>query len=190
MQPCSREMQGLNSLLNSSSQISLQDLQNHTTNQIQNSHMNHQHQLAHFDSTSHDDFLEQMLSSCSWTDLNHNKPLLWDPNTPNDIKPPDETTPSNNNDDATANVVFPSFDEHSTLASKFRNHQISSNNNAPKNAAAAALMLQHQLLRDSGLLNMPLSLPGNDVVVDASTFESPNPVTYRKFLFFFLNLYT
>ncbi|KAG4949870.1 hypothetical protein JHK84_043297 [Glycine max] len=169
-------MQGLNSLLNSSSQISLQDLQNHTTNQIQNSHMNHQHQLAHFDSTSHDDFLEQMLSSCSWTDLNPNKPLLWDPNTLNDIKPPDETTPSNNNNDATTNVAaFSSFDEHSTLASKFRNHQISSNNNAPKNAAAAALMLQHQLLRDSGLLNMPLSLPGNDVVVDASTFESPNP---------------
>lgn len=176
MQPCSREMQGLNSLLNSSSQISLQDLQNHTTNQIQNSHMNHQHQLAHFDSTSHDDFLEQMLSSCSWTDLNPNKPLLWDPNTLNDIKPPDETTPSNNNDDATANVVFPSFDEHSTLASKFRNHQISPNN-APKNAAAAAFMLQHQLLRDSGLLNMPLSLPGNDVV-DASSFKSPNPVPH------------
>ncbi|KAL5141745.1 Transcription factor bHLH66 [Glycine soja] len=117
-----------------------------------------------------------MLSSCSWTDLNHNKPLLWDPNTPNDIKPPDETTPSNNNDDATANVVFPSFDEHSTLASKFRNHQISPNN-APKNAAAAAFMLQHQLLRDSGLLNMPLSLPGNDVV-DASSFKSPNPVPH------------
>ncbi|TKY73108.1 Transcription factor bHLH66 [Spatholobus suberectus] len=102
MQPCSREMQGLNSLLNSS-QISLQDL--HTANQIQNSHMNHHHQQQlghatnpHFDPTSHDDFLDQMLSSCSWPDLNPNKPL-WDPNSLHDIKPPDlsdETTPSNN----------------------------------------------------------------------------------------------
>ncbi|RDX82886.1 Transcription factor bHLH66, partial [Mucuna pruriens] len=169
MQPCSREMQGINSLLNSP-QISLQDL--HTTNQIQNSHMNHQqqqlsHATPHFDPTSHDDFLEQMLSSCAWPDLNPNKPL-WDPNPPNS----DETTPSNNDN----NVVFP-YDEQTSLASKFRNHQISAS--TTKNAAA--LMLHQQLLMsrapDSGLLHMPLSLPGNDVV-DASSFKSPNPVPH------------
>ena len=159
-------MQGLNSLLNSS-QISLQDL--HTTNQIQNSHINNQYQqpLSHFDHpTSHDDFLEQMLSSCSWSDLNPNKPL-WDPNPPNS----DETTPSNNDN----NVAFP-FDESSTLASKFRNHQISASNTKH---AAAALMLHQQLLMprapDSQILHMPLNLTANDVV-DPSSFKSPNPV--------------
>ncbi|QCE13825.1 phytochrome-interacting factor 3 [Vigna unguiculata] len=172
-------MQGLNSLFNSSSQISLQDL--HTTatttttatNQIQNSHINHHQQplqLPHFDPTSHDDFLDQMFSSCSWPDLNPNKPF-WDPNTLSD-----QTTPSdndNNNNTNNNNVAFP-YDEPSALASKFRNHQISAS--STKNAAAA-LMLQHQLLmsRDSPLLHMPLSLPQNDVVVDASSFKSPNP---------------
>ncbi|WVZ19440.1 hypothetical protein V8G54_006762 [Vigna mungo] len=178
MQPCSREMQGINSLFNSSSQISLQDL--HTTtaaaaaaNQIQNSHINHHHQqplqLPHFDPTSQDDFLDQMFSSCSWPDLNPNK-SLWDPNTLSD-----QTTPSDNdntNNTNNNNVAFP-YDEPSTLASKFRNHQITAS--STKNAAAA-LMLQHQLLmsRDSPLLHMPLSLPQNDVV-DASSFKSPNP---------------
>ncbi|CAJ1975553.1 unnamed protein product [Sphenostylis stenocarpa] len=109
-----------------------------------------------------------MLSSCSWPDLNPNKPL-WDSNPPNDLS--DETTPTNN-DTSNNNVAFP-YDEPSTLASKFRNHQISASNT--KNAAAA-LMLQHQLLmsRDSPLLHIPLSLPQNDVV-DASSFKSPNP---------------
>ncbi|KAL9314411.1 hypothetical protein ACSQ67_019863 [Phaseolus vulgaris] len=175
MQPCSREMQGINALFNSS-QISLQDLHT-TTNQIQNSHMNNhhhqqqqpplQHQLPHFDPTSQDDFLDQMFSS--WPDLNPNKPL-WDPNNLSD-----QTTPSNNdnnNNNTNNNVAFP-YDEPSTLASKFRDHQISAS--TTKNAAAA-LMLQHQLLmsRDSPLLHMPLSLPQNDVV-DASSFKSPNP---------------
>ncbi|BAT79853.1 Transcription factor bHLH66 Basic helix-loop-helix protein [Vigna angularis] len=184
MQPCSREMQGINSLFNSSSQISLQDLHTTTTtttttatNQIQNSHINHHHhqplqhhhQLPHFDPTSQDDFLDQMFSSCSWPDLNPNK-SLWDPNTLSD-----QTTPSDNdntNNTNHNNVAFP-YDEPSTLASKFRNHQISAS--STKNAAAA-LMLQHQLLmsRDSPLLHMPLSLPQNDVV-DASSFKSPNP---------------
>ncbi|XP_027338777.1 transcription factor bHLH66-like [Abrus precatorius] len=158
MQPCSREMQGINSLINAS-QISLQDL--HNANQIQNTHMN---QLNHFDPTSHDDFLEQMLSSCSWPELNPNKPL-WDPNnTLHDIKHHDlseETTPS-----SAENVAFP-YDEHNTLASKFRNHQISPSVPTTK---AAALMLQQHLL----MPQMPLSLPRNDVV-DASSFKPPTP---------------
>ncbi|KAJ1436924.1 Myc-type, basic helix-loop-helix [Sesbania bispinosa] len=159
-------MQGINSLLNSS-QISLQDLHNNN-NQIQNSHMNHQQLNPHFDPTSHDDFLDQMLStlpSCSWPDLNPNNKPLWDPNNAPDIKPA-ETTPS-----TAENVAFP-YDEHATLASKFRNHQISATSPSTK----AALMLHQQLLmsRDPNLLQMPLSLPGNDVV-DATTFKSPNP---------------
>ncbi|KAJ7979621.1 Transcription factor bHLH66 [Quillaja saponaria] len=110
MQPCSGEMQGMNSLLNSS-QISLQDLHNNQQQQnqqtqIQNSQIHHQ---GHFDPSSHDDFLDQMLStlpSCSWPDLNpSNSKPLWDLNPSNsvhinggDVKPrdlSDETVPSN-----------------------------------------------------------------------------------------------
>ncbi|KAI9126062.1 hypothetical protein K1719_003480 [Acacia pycnantha] len=172
MQPCSREMQGRNSLLNSSSQIPLSDL-----HQIQNS------QMHHFDpSSSHDDFLDQMLSnlpSSSWLDLNP-KPF-WD-----DTPPP----PSHA---AAENVAF-EYDDQASLASKFRNHQISSDGGNPstKSSTTAALMLQaqQQLLMsrglagagNSGLLPMPLSLGGggdvdrsrNDVV-DGSSFKSPNP---------------
>ncbi|KAK7411591.1 hypothetical protein VNO78_03026 [Psophocarpus tetragonolobus] len=167
-------MQGLNSLLNSS-QISLQDL-HHPTPQIQqnsHSHMNHhqhqqQQQIPHFDPISHDDFLEQMLSSCSWPDLSPNKPL-WDSN--NETAPTTAVSvaavSSNNNSDNNNNNIPFTYDEHSTLASKFRNHQISASN------AKNALMLQHQLLmsRDSSFH----MLPGNDVV-DASSFKPPTPV--------------
>ncbi|KAK7304106.1 hypothetical protein RJT34_15160 [Clitoria ternatea] len=132
-------MQGINSLLNSSSsssqsQISLQD----------------QIQMNHFDDvvpSSHDDFLDQMLSSCPWPDLNPTNKPFWDNN--------------NNN-----NVAFPFLDEPNTLASKFRNHQITASSTKP-----SPLLLPHHLL-DSTLLHMPL----NDVVnVDASSFKSPNP---------------
>ncbi|KAK4265364.1 hypothetical protein QN277_026426 [Acacia crassicarpa] len=173
MQPCSREMQGINPLSNSSSQIPLSG-----HHQIQNS------QMHHFDpSSSHDDFLDQMLSnllSSSWLDLNP-KPF-WD-----DTPPP----PSHA---AAENVAF-QYDDQASLASKFRNHQISSDGGNPSTKSStttAALMLQaqHQLLMsrglagagDSGLLPMPLSLGGggdvdrsrNDVV-DGSSFKSPNP---------------
>ncbi|KAI4344269.1 hypothetical protein L6164_011515 [Bauhinia variegata] len=200
MQPRSREMQGINSLLNSS-QISVQDLHNshhhhHHQQQIQDSQMQH-HQVnqssGHFDPTSNDDFLEQMLSvlpSCSWPELNP-KPL-WDLNPANsvpingsDIKPTDLTddTPPSNAD----NVAF-QYDEHANLASKFRNHQISSGSPSSK-STAAALMLHQQLLMsrgvsaaESGLLQMPLSLGGGDFersrndVVDGSPFKASNPV--------------
>ena len=50
MQPCSREMQAMNSLLNPTQQIPLQDIQNNDHQQIQN---------PQFDiASSHDDFLE------------------------------------------------------------------------------------------------------------------------------------
>ncbi|KAI4335566.1 hypothetical protein L6164_014202 [Bauhinia variegata] len=202
MQPHNREMQGINSLLNSS-QISVQDLHNNPhqqqqQQQIQNSQMHH-HQLnqssGHFDPTSHDDFLEQMLSalpSCSWPELNPANPKpLWDLNPANsvhingsDIKPidlSDDATPSNAD-----NVAFP-YDEHANLASKFRNHQISGSSPSSK-STVAALMLQQQLLMsrgvssgESGLLQMPLSLGGGDFersrndVIDGSPFKASNP---------------
>ena len=93
------------------------------------------------------------------------------------------------------NVGF-QYDEQASLASKFRNHQISGNSPTTKSTvAAAALMLQQQLLMsragvlgsasvgDSGLLQMPLSLSGGDFkhsgndVVDASSFKPSNPVS-------------
>ncbi|CAL0320145.1 unnamed protein product [Lupinus luteus] len=172
MQPISREMQGMNSLINSP-QISLQDL----NNQIQNPHMNNNQnqQLNPFDPTSHDDFLNQMLSnlgsSSSWLDPNNNinnKPMLWD-------NKHDETTLSN----VENNVVGFAYDEHAGLASKFRNHQITTTSPTNKAATAAALLLHHQLLMargvagDSGILQMPLCLGGNDVV-DGSSFKSHN----------------
>ncbi|XP_059455698.1 bHLH transcription factor RHL1-like [Corylus avellana] len=190
MQPCSREMQGMNSLLNPP-QISLQDLHNHhhhhhlqqqqqPSQQIQSSQIHH-----HYDPTTHDDFLEQMFSTMpppSW-DLNPTKTPSWDLK-PRDLS--DETPPSNPDN----NVAF-HFDDSATLASKLRNHQISgppksSQSPSATAAAAAAMMLQHQLLMsrgvagagagDSGMIPMPLSLGGSDDVVDGSSpFKAPNP---------------
>lgn len=190
MQPCTKEMQDMNSLLNSSpsSQLSLQDhhhLQqqshshshSHSRPHLHNSHSQMHPQItspspAHFDSASHDDFLEQMLStlgpsSCSWAD---------------------DTPPSNSD-----NVVF-TYDDSANLATKFRSQQISAGAGASKSAsasaaAAAAMMLQHQLMMsrstsaDSGFVPMALSLgngdfdrSNNDVVEGSSSFKSPNPV--------------
>ncbi|KAG6628069.1 bHLH transcription factor RHL1-like [Carya illinoinensis] len=186
MQPCSREMQGMNSLLNPP-QISLQDLHNQQI-QIQNSQIHHHqhHQVqnsGHFDPTSQEDFLEQMFStispSCSWSDLNPTNPTktAWELK-PRDLT--DESVPSNHDNN---NVAF-QFDDSSTLASKLRNHQISG---SVKSASAAALMLQQQLLMsrgvtgagagvgESGLIQMPLSLGSDDVVDGSSSFKSANP---------------
>ncbi|XP_039024064.1 bHLH transcription factor RHL1-like [Hibiscus syriacus] len=106
MQPCSREMQAMNSLLNPTQQIHLQDLQ---VNGNGNSHQ--QMQNPDLDPTSsQDDFLEQMLSilpSCPWSDLKS----PWDP-------PKSDETGASNPDD---NVGF-HYDK--ILASKFRQHQI------------------------------------------------------------------
>jgi hypothetical protein len=138
-------MQGINSLLNPSSQIPLQDLQNQQNpSQIQNSHFDP-------NSSSNDDFLEQMLSNippCSWPDLKS----PWDLTMPinnndssNSIAKPrdlsDETAPSNTDN---SNLGFHNnFDESVILASKLRQHQISGGSGA---AAAAKMMLQQQLL--------------------------------------------
>ncbi|XP_060675814.1 bHLH transcription factor RHL1 isoform X2 [Ziziphus jujuba] len=205
MQPCSREMPGMNSLLNPSSQISLQELQQQQS-QIQSSQMQ-QHQIhnSHFEPTSHDDFLEQMLStlgpsSCSWADLNPavntSKAAPWDTIPPplnGSAKPrdlSDETAPSSHE-----NVGFP-YDESVNLASKFRNHQISGGSKSA--TATAAMLLHHQLMMsrgvagagssgggsgtgEPGLLQMPLSLGNGEFdrshndVGDGSSFKSPTP---------------
>lgn len=161
-----------------------------------NNHMQHQqqhqqqiqmnHQLDHLDPTSHDDFLKHMLSalppssasSSSWN-LDPNQKPFW-----GDLNPPsnsDETAPS-----GVDNVAFP-YDEHASLASKFRNHQISATS-SPLTAKAAALMLQQQLLMsrgvaaaDSGILQM-FDSSRNDVVDGSSSFKSPNPVSQIKTL--------
>ncbi|EXB53901.1 hypothetical protein L484_002940 [Morus notabilis] len=193
MQPCSREMQGMSSLLNaSSSQISLEDLQqqqSQSSSSIQGSQI-HQIHASHYEPPpSHDDFLEQMLSTLgppSWADLGGQPGKVpWDTTTtvpdgngPNN-KPRDDETPDNV-------PAFP-FDESANLASKFRNHQISGGcGSKSAAAAAAAMMLQHQLMLargggaagagETGLVPMPLSLSNgefdrsqNDVVDGSSS---------------------
>ncbi|CAK9168838.1 unnamed protein product [Ilex paraguariensis] len=179
MQPCSREMQALNSLLNQ------QDLQN-GQQQISNTHQIHQ---SHFDPTSsHDDFLDQMLSSLppsSWPDL------------PFASNPIGSLAAGHKLQD-----LSDQFDDQSQsalLVSKLRQHQISGGGAVAGNspAAAKAFLLQQQLLLsrglsagglrsptgagDSGILQMPLSLGtgegfdgSQNNVVDGSSFKSPN----------------
>ncbi|XWS72620.1 hypothetical protein CRYUN_Cryun02cG0055700 [Craigia yunnanensis] len=169
MQPCSREMQAMNSLLNPTQQIPLQDLQSNG-----NSNGHQQIQNPQFDpATSHDDFLEQMLStlpSCSWSDLKS----PWD-------QPKSDETGSPNPDN---NVGF-HYDE--ILASKLRQHQINGGGGSSPATAAMKMTMQQQMMlagraaaAGGGGLSMPLSLgsgaPGsnhNDIV-DGSSFKSSN----------------
>ncbi|OMO61740.1 hypothetical protein CCACVL1_23271 [Corchorus capsularis] len=164
----------MNSLLNPTQQIPLQDLQN---NGNSNGHQQIQNPQSSFDPTSsHDDFLEQMLStlpSCSWSDLKS----PWDP-------PKSDETPDNNN------VGF-HYDE--MLASKLRQHQINGgggggSSSPSATAAAMKMMMQQQMLLagraaaaagggGGGGLTMPLSLgssPRQNDIVDGSSFKSPN----------------
>ncbi|KAF7838161.1 transcription factor bHLH66-like [Senna tora] len=163
-------------------------------------HNNHQIQTSqmlpppHFDAASHDDFLDQMLStlpSCSWSDLNtiNPKPFWSDLHPSNPLHIPADIKPRDLSDDAPPpnadNVAF-QFDDQASLASKFRNHQISSGGGSSpstkSSTAAFMLQAQQQLLMsrgvsgvgDSGLLPMPLSLGGGEF--DRPSFKSPNPV--------------
>ncbi|XVE71124.1 hypothetical protein DITRI_Ditri10aG0125300 [Diplodiscus trichospermus] len=170
MQPCSREMQAMNSVLNPTQQIPLQDLQSNG-----NSNGHHQIQNPQFDPpSSQDDFLEQMLStlpSCSWSDLK----------SPWDTPKSDETGPPNPDN----NVGF-RYDE--ILASKLRQHQINGGGGGSSPATAAMkMMMQQQMMLagrtaaagGGGGLNMPLSLGSgaggsHHDIVDGSSFKSPN----------------
>lgn len=190
MQPSSREIQAMNSILNHHHQ----QQQSQMVNSLHQQDQQQQIQSHGFDPTSsHDDFLEQMLSSlpsCTWppSDLSssaqnpNNKSLPWEPN---------------------LNMCPPSFDDQSVmLASKLRHHQISGG--GPTSPAAKALMLQQQLMLsrglsgglhsptgdsgagDSGLLPLPLSLSSSDDTIDGSSFKSLNPVSYRRIHYNFM----
>lgn len=167
----------------------------------QQQQQHHQIHSSHFEpASSHDDFLEQMLSTlgpsaCSWPDLNPASKAPWDAiptingssSKPRDLS--DETAHSNHE-----NVAFP-YDDSANLTSKFRNHQISGGSKSAA-AAAAAMILQQQLMMsrgaggsagsgagEPGLVPLPLSLGNGDPndVVDGSSFKSPNPVSLSVF---------
>ncbi|XP_022751796.1 transcription factor bHLH66-like [Durio zibethinus] len=171
MQPCSREMQAMNSLLNQPyQQIPLQDLQGNGHQQIQNSQLE--------TTSSHDDFLEQMLStfpSSSWSDIKS----TWDP------PKSDETGPYNPDN----NVGF-HYDE--ILASKLRQHQINGGGVCSPATAVMKMMQQQTMLEGNtaaaacggggggGGLTLPFSLGPDDAgshqndIVDGSLFKPPN----------------
>lgn len=157
---------------------------NHNNSSNFEQHQQIQDEQHHsFDQTSsHDDFLEQMLNSLpSWppsSDISHGQ-------NPNNQKSfPWDSSQSNN--------MMPSFDDQSVmLASKFRQNQISSGGGS--SASAALSMLQQQLFMarglasalqsndsgvvgDSGLLPLPVSLSNGDDDVDGSSYKSINPV--------------
>ncbi|XAR50754.1 hypothetical protein NMG60_11005170 [Bertholletia excelsa] len=141
MQPCSREMQSMNSIMNQS-QLSLQDLQNQQ--QIANP------QIHHFDAaSSHDDFLDQMLSSlpsCPWPDPagGHSRPP-WDLSSAGGTESPDDRGPEN----ATPHQFHFDHDQSAVLAAKLRQHQIGGSGANPAAVAARSLLLQQQLLMQS-----------------------------------------
>ncbi|KAE8694086.1 Detected protein of unknown function [Hibiscus syriacus] len=119
--PCSREMQAMNSFLNSIQQIHFQGLQ------INGNSDHHQMQDPHLEPTSsQDDFLEQMLSvfpSCSWSsDLKS----PWDP-----LKC-DEAGASNRDDNV-------GFHYNEILASKLKQHQLNG-------GGAMKMMMQQQMM--------------------------------------------
>ncbi|XP_010265624.1 PREDICTED: transcription factor bHLH66-like [Nelumbo nucifera] len=180
MQPCSGEMQGMDSI----PQMGLQELQN-GQHQMPNQH--HIHQGSHFDHSSHDDFLEQMLSNLPWTEnLSGNPKSPWDlnPQNPNGNPTPNNNTatsatatnqklfnipiatsngkPGDLSDDQQTssqpeNLQY-GFDDSTLLASRLRQNQISGNS-----LAAKTLALQQQLLLSRGGVGMaisPSSVPG------------------------------
>ncbi|KAI3446766.1 hypothetical protein Pfo_003431 [Paulownia fortunei] len=156
MQPIIGELPAMNnhnSLLNQHQISSLQEIHNHGQPQLSSS--------PHFDPTSsHDDFLEQMLSSVPSSASS----FTWADDQPSGL------------------VGYLGEQSATVLASKMRQHQIS-------NGAAKALMLQQHLLHsrslaaanglrsptgaDAGLLPMPQG-DHNDVV-DGPSFKSANP---------------
>ncbi|XP_047308967.1 bHLH transcription factor RHL1-like [Impatiens glandulifera] len=163
MQPCSREMQAINSFLNQSAEISTLQEQ-----QIGNGSMN-----SNFESIqSHDDFLEQVLSSmttssCSWSDVigNANPKLPWELSSSIDSQ--------KSRDLATDESNRLQFEDQSVLlASKLRQNQISAGG---PSSGSKSLLLQQQLLMQSrgavrsssggdttGLIPFPLNLAGNE----------------------------
>ncbi|KAG8491226.1 hypothetical protein CXB51_014397 [Gossypium anomalum] len=128
MQPCSREMQAMNSLLNPTQQIPLQDLQiNGNSHHHQQIHVPSSSQFQYPTPTStthHDDsFLEQILSSTT--------SFPWS----------DETGPPNPEDNNNAGFNY----DEMVLASKLRQHQINGGAAGnPFSAMKMMLMMQQQ----------------------------------------------
>lgn len=179
-------MQAMNSLLSQQqqSQMSLQDLQNGgndgSSGGIIGGLLSQQIGHSHFDpASSHDDFLEQILSSVPssspWPDLSKS----WDPHHHLSSPPPPPHNPSSGEDQPPPNPLHQQFhfddQASSLLASKLRQHQITGGGGA----AAKALMLQQQILLsrtlagnglrsptaasgDNGLLSLPVNLSNDD----------------------------
>ncbi|PPS20534.1 hypothetical protein GOBAR_AA00051 [Gossypium barbadense] len=132
MQPCSREMQAMNSLLNPTQQIPLQDLQiNGNSHHHQQIHVPSSSQFQYPTPTStthHDDsFLEQILSSTT--------SFPWS----------DETGPPNPEDNNNAGFNY----DDMVLASKLRQHQINGGAAAGRptvasSAAGGGITTNHQ----------------------------------------------
>ncbi|KAK3008839.1 hypothetical protein RJ639_013694 [Escallonia herrerae] len=172
-------MQAINSILNQQqqSQMTLQDLGQQQQQQQQQQMAS---QPSHFDpaASSHDDFLEQMLSalpSSSWPDLagaGNPKSLPWELSNP---AGPDDS-----------DSVYAGFEDPTAfLASKLRQHQITGSGGGAKAALMQQLLMSGGLrsptggsgVGDSGLLSLPLSGDSfdrsNDGGGDVSSFKSP-----------------
>ncbi|KAK9101806.1 hypothetical protein Sjap_019060 [Stephania japonica] len=142
--------------------------------QIQNPHQ--MQQTTHFENpTTHDDFLDQMLSSMqNWPPevLSGSNPKSpWDTTTTSNklfnIPIGNETNkPNNRAEDPSPEALPYPYDESVMLASRLRQHQISAGASSPK-----SMMLQQQLMMsrgggggmdNSGLFPLPLTLGNGD----------------------------
>ncbi|XP_006857186.2 transcription factor bHLH66 [Amborella trichopoda] len=132
-QPCETEMQGVNSM--TTCLTSLQDLQQqqHTTlhqNQSQNQNQQITQQIQpHFDQ-HHDDLFDQMLSTLpsSWAELSKSPWPELNPQTLQNSKLFSISLNSNSGTktENSSENISPYYDESSLLASRLRQHQISS----------------------------------------------------------------
>nr|AHI17691.1 bHLH4 transcription factor [Gossypium hirsutum] len=169
MQPCSREMQAMNSLLNPTQQIPLQDLQiNGNRHHHQQIHVPSSSQFQYPTPTStthHDDsFLEQILSSTT--------SFPWS----------DETGPPNPEDNNNAGFNY----DDMVLASKLRQHQI--NGGAAGNPFAAMKMMlmmqqqqQQQQMMLAGRPTVASAAAGGGITTDHQGGEGSMQALYNVF---------
>ncbi|XP_052885881.1 bHLH transcription factor RHL1-like isoform X2 [Gossypium arboreum] len=169
MQPCSREMQAMNSLLNPTQQIPLQDLQiNGNSHHHQQIHVpsSSQFQYPTPTSTTHQDdsFLEQILSSTT--------SFPWS----------DETGPPNPEDNNNAGFNY----DEMVLASKLRQHQI--NGGAAGNPFSAMKMMlmmqqqqQQQQMMLAGRPTVASSAAGGGITTNHQGGEGSMQALYNVF---------
>ncbi|KAB2077489.1 hypothetical protein E1A91_A06G104000v1 [Gossypium mustelinum] len=169
MQPCSREMQAMNSLLNPTQQIPLQDLQiNGNSHHHQQIHVPSSSQFQYPTPTStthHDDsFLEQILSSTT--------SFPWS----------DETGPPNPEDNNNAGFNY----DEMVLASKLRQHQI--NGGAAGNPFSAMKMMlmmqqqqQQQQMMLAGRPTVASSAAGGGITTNHQGGEGSMQALYNVF---------